>query len=274
MPSQRLPFELDPQIIHHIIYSQAGSIGKAVIELLMNAVDAEATDVTLTLTRNGFTCQDNGKGFASRDDVLRYFGRFGTPHQEGDATYGRFRLGRGQIMAHASTGFIDYQNMRLVQAGLCPPPPDWEAVLTRGLQAQREATEQQRQAAEQWNEAHKQEAEDYTAWMAEQEEQDVQEKHERQRIAAIVDIPPDAVDDDLLYWMMGADDEAIRQAWAEKPWENAPEQHAAPPVYRYPDDIQALIRPGETALLLTRNAAAAGFMHVKEYLKWRAEDNL
>ncbi len=25
----RLPFELDPQIIHHIIYSQAGSIGKA-----------------------------------------------------------------------------------------------------------------------------------------------------------------------------------------------------------------------------------------------------
>ena len=27
----RLPFELDPQIIHHIIYSQAGSIGKAII---------------------------------------------------------------------------------------------------------------------------------------------------------------------------------------------------------------------------------------------------
>jgi hypothetical protein len=25
-----LPFELDPQIIHHIIYSQAGSIGKAI----------------------------------------------------------------------------------------------------------------------------------------------------------------------------------------------------------------------------------------------------
>lgn len=34
---------------------------------------------------------------------MRYFGRFGTPHKEGDATYGRFRLGRGQIMAHAST---------------------------------------------------------------------------------------------------------------------------------------------------------------------------
>lgn len=99
----RLPFELDPQIIHHIIYSQAGSIGKAVIELLMNAVDAQASGVLLTLTRDGFECRDNGNGFASREDVLRYFGRFGTPHEEGDATYGRFRLGRGQIMAHAST---------------------------------------------------------------------------------------------------------------------------------------------------------------------------
>jgi len=99
----RLPFELDPQIIHHIIYSQAGSIGKALIELLMNAVDAGARTVQLTMTKEGFKCADDGRGFASREDVLRYFGRFGTPHQEGDATYGRFRLGRGQIMAHAKT---------------------------------------------------------------------------------------------------------------------------------------------------------------------------
>ncbi|EDT2962892.1 hypothetical protein EL09_22810 [Salmonella enterica subsp. enterica] len=100
---QRLPFELDPQIIHHIIYSQAGSIGKAIIELLMNAIDAQASEVKLTMTGEGFTCLDDDNGFASREDVLRYFGRFGTPHEDGDATYGRFRLGRGQIMAHAST---------------------------------------------------------------------------------------------------------------------------------------------------------------------------
>lgn len=99
----RLAFELDPQIIHHIIYSQAGSIGKAVIELLMNAADAGAKTVQLTMTKDGLKCADDGHGFASRVDVLRYFGRFGTPHQEGDATYGRFRLGRGQIMAHART---------------------------------------------------------------------------------------------------------------------------------------------------------------------------
>ncbi len=104
-----LPFELDPQIIHHIIYSQAGSIGKAVIELLMNSVDARATFVRLVMTKDGFQCSDDGTGFASREDVLRYFGRFGTPHEEGDATYGRFRLGRGQIMAHASTVWTSNQ---------------------------------------------------------------------------------------------------------------------------------------------------------------------
>lgn len=98
-----LPFELDPQIIHHIIYSQAGSIGKALIELIMNSVDAGARSVRLNITRDGFDCSDDGNGFVSKEDVVRYFGRFGTPHQEGDATYGRFRLGRGQIMAHART---------------------------------------------------------------------------------------------------------------------------------------------------------------------------
>ncbi|MDH2436628.1 hypothetical protein QCD60_29375 [Pokkaliibacter sp. MBI-7] len=49
-----LPFELNPQII----YSQAGSIGKAITELLMNSVDAQATTVTLTLDKTGFRCRD------------------------------------------------------------------------------------------------------------------------------------------------------------------------------------------------------------------------
>ncbi|KQY90972.1 DNA mismatch repair protein MutL [Paenibacillus sp. Root52] len=100
------PFELDPQIIHHIIHHQAGSIGKAMIELIMNSVDADARLIKITMTSEGFKCEDDGNGFANLDDVINYFGRFGTPHQEGDATYGRFRLGRGQIMAHAYTTWM------------------------------------------------------------------------------------------------------------------------------------------------------------------------
>lgn len=99
----RLEFELDPAIIHHIIHSQAGSIGKAVIELVMNSCDAGASRCVITIDQDGFECSDDGKGFASRDDVVRFFGRFGTPHMEGDAKFGVFRVGRGQVMSHAST---------------------------------------------------------------------------------------------------------------------------------------------------------------------------
>jgi hypothetical protein len=109
-----LPFELDPQIIHHIIHNQAGSIGKAIIELIMNSVDAGAKTVRLTLSNEGFVCEDDGNGFVTKDDVLNYFGRFGTPHLEGDATYGRFRLGRGQIMAHASTIWLSNDHQMFV----------------------------------------------------------------------------------------------------------------------------------------------------------------
>lgn len=98
-----IPFEVDPSIIHHIIYSQAGSIGKAAIELIMNATDSGSSVVRVEMTTSGFRCADDGRGFASREDVQRYFGRFGTPHQDGDAKMGRFRLGRGQVMAFART---------------------------------------------------------------------------------------------------------------------------------------------------------------------------
>ncbi|MFB9085548.1 ATP-binding protein [Erwinia tracheiphila] len=69
----RCPFELDPQIIHHIIYSQAGSIGKAVIELIMNSVDAGAKQVSVEITAEGFVCRDDGRGFASHEDVKTLF---------------------------------------------------------------------------------------------------------------------------------------------------------------------------------------------------------
>ncbi|CAH2916078.1 MAG: FIG00460623: hypothetical protein [uncultured Paraburkholderia sp.] len=41
----------------------------------------------------------------------------------------------------------------------------------------------------------------------------------------------------------------------------------------YPPELRALIQPGETTWALERNAAAAGFYRVEDYLKWRAEVN-
>ncbi|WP_157763146.1 ATP-binding protein [Acetobacter persici] len=101
-----LEFTVDPAIIMHIIYNQGGNEAKALLELVMNGIDAGATSIRIDFTEQGFTCQDNGKGFVTREEIELHFQRFGTPHIEGDARYGRYRLGRGQIMAFARTKWL------------------------------------------------------------------------------------------------------------------------------------------------------------------------
>ncbi len=71
----------------------------------MNAVDAGATKIFITAgpEEGTFEISDDGRGFRSRDEIERFFESFGTPHVEGDAINGRFRIGRGQIMSYAKT---------------------------------------------------------------------------------------------------------------------------------------------------------------------------
>lgn len=92
-------FTVDSNIISHLITHQAGTPNKALMEIVMNSVDAGATQIDIEATDRTFSVKDNGSGFTNRDEVINYFGRFGTPHEKGDATFGRFRMGRGQIMA-------------------------------------------------------------------------------------------------------------------------------------------------------------------------------
>lgn len=92
-------FTVDDNIINHLITHQAGTPNKALMELVMNSIDAGATRIDIEATDRTFCVKDNGAGFAGKEDVINYFGRFGTPHEKGDAVFGRFRMGRGQIMA-------------------------------------------------------------------------------------------------------------------------------------------------------------------------------
>lgn len=101
--AQNHNFTMDPNLLVSVIKSQAGTLSKALLEGVMNSIDAGATRVDVTLTQTEFCIEDNGKGFSSEDEIKNWFGRFGTPHTEGDAIYGRFRMGRGQMMAFAST---------------------------------------------------------------------------------------------------------------------------------------------------------------------------
>lgn len=102
--AQRRAFKIHSSIIKTLIHEQSGSLPKAVAELVMNSIDAGATRIDLTVDATGaFEFVDDGKGFQSRDEIEQFFETFGTPHVNGDALYGRFRCGRGQIMSYAST---------------------------------------------------------------------------------------------------------------------------------------------------------------------------
>lgn len=96
-------FSVHPALIYSIISKQASGLPKALLELAMNSVDAGATKIIVTLDSKGFIFSDNGKGFEDIDQITSCFETFGTPHEDGDAEYGRYRLGRAQIMCYCET---------------------------------------------------------------------------------------------------------------------------------------------------------------------------
>lgn len=93
-------FQMHPRLLLDVIQRQAGSLYKAVLEGVMNSIDAGATRVDVTYDSNTVTIEDDGKGFRSEEEIEKFFETFGTPPEEGERkTYGYFRMGRGQMMA-------------------------------------------------------------------------------------------------------------------------------------------------------------------------------
>lgn len=108
MPStaklERREFRMAPALLWSVIDSQAGSAEKALLEAIMNAVDAGATRCDITLNETGYTVRDDGGGFKAREEIEQFFETFGTPHVDGDgAVYGTYRMGRGQLFAFSKT---------------------------------------------------------------------------------------------------------------------------------------------------------------------------
>lgn len=92
-------FQMHPELLRSVIKKQAGSLDKALLEAIMNSIDAGARRVDVSIAPLSVTISDDGRGFRDADEVRDFFATFGTPHTEGDATYGRFRMGRGQMFA-------------------------------------------------------------------------------------------------------------------------------------------------------------------------------
>ncbi len=105
--AKKINFTISPEHIIEVIEGQTDGLDKAFGELVMNSVDAKARYVNIRMYVNDnknieFTFEDNGRGFA-KTDILKYFKVFGQPHKEGDATFGKFRMGRSQILYYART---------------------------------------------------------------------------------------------------------------------------------------------------------------------------
>jgi hypothetical protein len=97
-------FKVDREIIWSLVFKQNTCIVGAIVELIQNSFDANATEANLKITEEGFSISDNGDGFSSRQQIEDWFETFGSSGKDVDETrFGRFRMGRGQIMGHTST---------------------------------------------------------------------------------------------------------------------------------------------------------------------------
>lgn len=100
MATETRQFRMHPKLLFDVIKRQAGTLAKAVLEGVMNAVDAKATKVQITVTATSVFIEDDGQGFADRAAIENFFETFGQPHEEKEEKrFGTFRMGRGQLFA-------------------------------------------------------------------------------------------------------------------------------------------------------------------------------
>lgn len=93
-------FRMHRQLLFDVIQRQAGSLAKAILEGIMNCVDAGASTCVVSLDADRLTITDDGRGFRGREEIESFFEVFGQPHTADEGkTYGTFRMGRGQMFA-------------------------------------------------------------------------------------------------------------------------------------------------------------------------------
>ena len=93
-------FQMHPKLLVDVIKRQAGSIQKAILEGVMNAIEADASKVNVDVTTNKVVIDDDGKGFRSMKEIEQFFETFGQPHDKSEnKVWAQFRMGRGQMFA-------------------------------------------------------------------------------------------------------------------------------------------------------------------------------
>lgn len=90
-------FKATEGLLHDVMRKQAGTVEKAVLEAVMNSVDAGAETIGHQIGVDQLILEDDGKGM-TRDEVRQYFEKFGLKDDDvHEKEFGKFRMGRGQI---------------------------------------------------------------------------------------------------------------------------------------------------------------------------------
>lgn len=100
----KVAFRVHPKFVYDGIRRQAGSLCKAILEGVMNSVEAGATEVNITFAQNDGNATldivDNGTGIPTKRDIEKYFATFGQPHTADERKiWAQFRMGRGQLFS-------------------------------------------------------------------------------------------------------------------------------------------------------------------------------
>jgi hypothetical protein len=93
-------FRVHPKFIYDAFRRQAGSLAKAVLEGVMNAIEAGSEAVHVGLDGTILTIDDTGGGIITKRDIMRYFASVGQPHTADEhKIWAQFRIGRGQLFS-------------------------------------------------------------------------------------------------------------------------------------------------------------------------------
>lgn len=94
------------KLLLDVIRRQAGTLDKAVLEGVMNGIEAGADKVDITFVApvdeqpSRLLISDNGSGIGSLKEIEEFFETFGQPHRETEnKVWAQFRMGRGQLFS-------------------------------------------------------------------------------------------------------------------------------------------------------------------------------
>lgn len=111
---ERKTFKATEGLLNDVMRKQAGTVEKALLEAVMNSVDANATEIDIEVEDDIIVIEDDGEGM-TREEVESYFEKFGLKDDDvEEKDFGKFRMGRGQIFSFGRNIWHSNNNVMVV----------------------------------------------------------------------------------------------------------------------------------------------------------------